>query len=163
MARTARRPNSCRRSSTTFVDRWRCSRPGFSPASFPGALREAAAALGAFIGAKGEDIAFVTNATEGCNAALRSLALRPGNEALVLTHGYGAVRNTVHYVTGRAGARMTDADLPFPDPDEARVLAALEGALTPRTRSALRVVASPADQPARLNACAVGRSRPAAA
>src|SRR5215471_16992977 len=35
---------------------------------FPGAVREAAAALGAFVGAKGEDIAFVTNATEGCNA-----------------------------------------------------------------------------------------------
>jgi len=104
---------------------------------FPGALREAAAALGAFTGAKGEDIAFVTNATEGCNAVLRSLALRPGDEVLVLTHGYGAVRNTVHYVTERAGARMTQANVPFPDPDEARVLAALEAALTPRTRLAV--------------------------
>ena len=104
---------------------------------FPGAVREAAAALGAFVGAKGEDIAFVTNATEGCNAVLRSLALRPGDEVLVLTHGYGAVRNTVHYVTERAGARMTEAALPFPDPDEARVLAALEAVLTPRTRLAV--------------------------
>lgn len=104
---------------------------------FPGAVRQAAAALGAFVGAKGEDIAFVTNATEGCNAVLRSLALCPGDEVLVLTHGYGAVRNTVHYVTERAGARMTEAVLPFPDPDEVRVLAALEAALTPRTRLAV--------------------------
>ena len=104
---------------------------------FPGAVRKAAAALGAFVGAKGEDIAFVTNATEGCNAVLRSLALRPGDEVLVLRHGYGAVRNTVHYVTERAGARMTEAAVPFPDPDEASVLAALEAALTPRTRLAV--------------------------
>src|SRR5215475_9285570 len=79
---------------------------------FPGAVREAAAALGAFVGAKGEDIAFVTNATEGCNAVLRSLALR-------------------------AGARMTEVALPFPDPDEARVLAALDAVLTARTRLAV--------------------------
>src|SRR5882672_4520901 len=39
----------------------------------PQALREAAARLGAFVGVRGEDLAFVENATEGCNAVLRSL------------------------------------------------------------------------------------------
>ena len=60
--------------------------------------------LGAFIGADGKDIAFVDNATTGCNAVLRSLRLQPGDEIVVLTHGYGAVRNTVRYVTEQAGA-----------------------------------------------------------
>ncbi|MBO0711034.1 MAG: aminotransferase class V-fold PLP-dependent enzyme [Acetobacteraceae bacterium] len=104
---------------------------------YPAAVRAAAGTLARFVGANSEDIAFVTNATEGCNAVLRSLALRPGDEVLVLTHGYGAVRNTVRYVTERAGARMQQAALPFPDPDDARVLAALEARLTPRTRLAV--------------------------
>ena len=81
----------------------------------PDALRRAADRLGAFLGARGEDIAFVDNATGGCNAVLRSLDLRPGDEVLVLDHGYGAVRNAVRFVTERAGARMTEATLPFPD------------------------------------------------
>ena len=32
----------------------------------------------------------------------------------MLDHGYGAVRNTVRFVTERAGARMTEAAMPFP-------------------------------------------------
>jgi len=44
----------------------------------PDALRSAAEALGAFIGAEGKDIAFIENATTGCNAVLRSLQLAAG-------------------------------------------------------------------------------------
>src|SRR5665213_4153090 len=50
----------------------------------PGALRDSASRLGAFVGARGEDIAFVDNATSGCNAVLRSLSLLPDDEILVL-------------------------------------------------------------------------------
>ena len=35
---------------------------------------------------------------------------------MVLTHGYGAVRNTVRFVCERAGARMVEAEVPFPHP-----------------------------------------------
>src|SRR5271168_3199768 len=80
-----------------------------------GALRASATRLGGFLGARGEDIGFVDNATSGCNAVLRSLALRPDDEVLVMDHGYGAVRNTVRFVTSRAGARMTEAAIPFLD------------------------------------------------
>jgi isopenicillin-N epimerase len=103
----------------------------------PDALRRAADRLGAFLGARGEDIAFVDNATGGCNAVLRSLALRPGDEVLVLDHGYGAVRNTVRYVTERAGARMTEAAIPFPDVTMDGLVDAVATALTPLTRLAV--------------------------
>ena len=103
----------------------------------PDALREAATQLAQFLGAQGPDVVFVENATVGCNAVLRSLRLQPGDEVLVLTHGYGAVRNTVRYLTERAGARMTEANVPFPRPEQDQILASLDSAITPRTRIAV--------------------------
>ena len=105
----------------------------FMRAVVPGALRAAAERLAAFVGAEGRDLAFVDNATGGCNAVLRSLRLRPGDEVLVLDHGYGAVRNTVRMVTESAGARMTEATIPFPRPTEDAVVASIASALTDRT------------------------------
>lgn len=104
---------------------------------WPDALRHAANRLGTFIGADGKDIAFVENATTGCNAVLRSLRLQAGDEILVLTHGYNAVRNTVRFVCERAGARMAEAVVPFPHPDPDTIVANIAAALTPRTRLAV--------------------------
>lgn len=104
---------------------------------WPDALRHAANRLGGFIGADGKDIAFVENATTGCNAVLRSLRLQAGDEILVLTHGYNAVRNTVRFVCERAGARMAEAVVPFPHPDPDTIVANIAAALTPRTRLAV--------------------------
>ena len=109
----------------------------FMNAILPDALRTAAAALAAFVGATADDLAFVENATGGCNAVLRSLRLAPGDEVLVLDHGYNAVRNTVRFVTERAGARMTEAAIPFPDTTDDAVVAAVAATLTPRTRVAV--------------------------
>ena len=103
----------------------------------PGLLRAAADRLGAFLGADGRDTVFTDNATTGCNAVLRSLALQPGDEILMLTHVYGAVRNTVRFVTERAGATMTEASVPFPAVSDDGVVAAVAAALTPRTRLAV--------------------------
>jgi isopenicillin-N epimerase len=119
-------------------EHWR-SRMEAQPTRFmgtvlPGALRDAAGPLAEFLGASGDDIAFVDNATSGCNAVLRSLSLQPDDEILVLDHGYGAVRNTVHYVTERAGARMTEAAIPFPLVTPDGLLSAVATALGSRTR-----------------------------
>lgn len=108
----------------------------FAQEYFP-AIREAAAALAAFLHAAPADLAFVPNATTGCNAVLRSLALAPGDEILVLDHVYNAVRHTVHHVAARAGAAVVTAILPFPRPDADAVVAAVAGAITPRTRIAV--------------------------
>jgi isopenicillin-N epimerase len=114
------------------------AQPGrFMRAVLPDALRHAADRLGAFIGADGQDIAFVENATTGCNAVLRSLRLQPEDEIVVLTHGYGAVLNTVRHVCERAGARMVEAAVPFPQPQADAVVANIAGALSSRTRLAV--------------------------
>jgi isopenicillin-N epimerase len=122
-------------------DQWR-RRMEAQPTRFMGtvlanALRNAASLLGDFLGANGADIGFVDNATSGCNAVLRGLALMPGDEVLVLDHGYGAVRNTVRFVTERAGARMTEAVIPFPAVTDDGLFLAFRARLSPRTRLAV--------------------------
>ncbi len=109
----------------------------FMRSVLPDALRHAADRLGAFIGADGKDIGFVDNATTGCNAVLRSLHLQPDDDIVVLSHGYGAVRNTVRFVCERAGARMVEAEVPFPRPEADAVVANVAAALTGRTRLAV--------------------------
>ncbi|MFO1158931.1 MAG: aminotransferase class V-fold PLP-dependent enzyme [Reyranellaceae bacterium] len=109
----------------------------FFAQELPAALRAVAARLAEFVGAYGEDLAFVSNATMGCNAVLRSLALEPGDEILCLGHVYNAVRNTMRHVSAGRGARLVMAELPFPRPDRAEVIARLDQALGPRTRLAV--------------------------
>ena len=105
--------------------------------TLPDALRAAADRLAGFLGADGKDIAFVENATSGCNAVLRSCQLASGDEIVLLSHVYGAVRNTVRYVTERAGAHIVEAMLPFPRPDADVIVASVRAALTERTRLAV--------------------------
>ncbi len=100
-------------------------------------LRAAAGQLAAFLGAAGEDLVFVDNATTGVNAVLRSFALRPGDEVLITDHTYPAVRNAVRFVCGRAGARMIEAKLPFPVDSPDSILAAVTAALRERKRLAV--------------------------
>ncbi|MGQ0675150.1 MAG: aminotransferase class V-fold PLP-dependent enzyme [Rhodospirillales bacterium] len=109
----------------------------FMREELPRALRHAAATLGRFVGARGEDIAFVDNATTGCNAVLRSVEFRPGDEILGLDHGYGAVRNAARHVAARAGAALVEAKIPFPRPDAKGVVAAVAAMLNKRTRLAV--------------------------
>ena len=119
-------------------DRWR-KRMEAQPTRFfslevPGALREAAAVLARFLGAASEDVVFVPNATTGCNAVLRSLRFRAGDEVLHVSHVYNAVRNTIAYTAERAGASVVVAELPFPRPEPTAVLKSIERAITGRTR-----------------------------
>ncbi len=107
----------------------------FMAATLPDALAAAKARLAGFLRVRASDLAFVDNATSGCNAVLRSLKLEPGDEVLALDHVYGAVRKTIRFVTGQAGARMVEASLGFPDPEGA--VAAVAAAITPRTRIAV--------------------------
>ena len=97
----------------------------------------ARARLGEFVGADPDDLAFVTNATGGVNAVLRSLAFSSGDEVLTTDHCYAACKNTLDYVAGRAGVKVNVAVVPFPlaSPDE--VVAAVMAKVTPKTRLAL--------------------------
>jgi isopenicillin-N epimerase len=100
-------------------------------------LDAARAALGAFVGAGPDDLAFVTNATGGVNAVLRSLAFSPGDELLTTDHAYNACRNTLDFVAARSGARVVVAPVPFPVGSPGEIVDAVLARVTPRTRLAL--------------------------
>ncbi|MFO0611158.1 MAG: aminotransferase class V-fold PLP-dependent enzyme [Polyangiaceae bacterium] len=93
--------------------------------------------LGAFLGAKPEDLAFVNNATTAVNAVLRSLPFAPGDELLTTDHAYAACKNAIDFVAERTGARVVVADVPIPlaGPDEA--VEAVVSRATARTKLAM--------------------------
>ena len=102
-------------------------------------LRQAADAVGEFVGARGDDLVFVDNASTGVNAVLRSVALRPGDEIVVLDQAYGAVIKAAEFVARAVGAKVVVVATPFPvqgEPTEAYA-EAVERALTPSTRLAI--------------------------
>ncbi|EAU63186.1 aminotransferase class V-fold PLP-dependent enzyme [Stigmatella aurantiaca] len=97
-------------------------------------LDEARATLAAFLEAGAEDLAFVSNATSGVNAVLRSLRFSPSDELLTTDHEYNASRNALDWVASRTGAQVVTAKLPWPAPTPAAVVEAVLSRVTPRTR-----------------------------
>jgi len=76
----------------------------------PELLAGARAELGAFVGAPGDDLTFVQNATTGVNLAARALGLQPGDEVLATNLEYGACNLAWQHVCERAGARYVRAE-----------------------------------------------------
>ena len=100
-------------------------------------LAEARTAVGAFLHADPEGIAFVPNATTGVSTVLRSLRFEPGDELLANDHEYNATINALRAVAEPAGARVVVAPIPLPVRSEDEVVEALLAAVTPRTRLVL--------------------------
>lgn len=93
--------------------------------------------LAKFIGVRRRDVAFVTNATAGVNAVLRSLKLRRGDELLTTSCAYNACRNALFEISQSAGARLVIAEVPFPLEDDDQIVEAILARVTRRTRLAL--------------------------
>jgi isopenicillin-N epimerase len=107
---------------------------GFMGYELPQAVRAAATRLAGYLGARGEDLVFIENATAGCNAVLMSFPLAPGDEILLTNHGYAAVRNAARHAATRAGASVKEAAVPYPLREPEEIVAAVAAALGPRTR-----------------------------
>jgi len=100
-------------------------------------LEPARQELARFVGAESKDLVFVTNATAGVNAALRSLRLRPGDELITTNLDYNACHNVLVEAARAAGASVVVAKVPFPLKSADEITAAILDVVTPRTRLAL--------------------------
>lgn len=97
-------------------------------------LRPARERVAAFVGADPEELAFVTNATEGANAVLRSIAFAPGDRILATNHVYNAVRQTARLAARRAGASYEEIPIPLPLEHPERVTERIVDHLDARVR-----------------------------
>ena len=100
-------------------------------------LEAARAVVAQFVGARQRDLVFVTNATSGVNAVLRSVKLRSGDELLTTDHDYNACHNVLVEAAHRAGARLVVARVPFPVRSAEQILEAILESVTSRTRLAM--------------------------
>jgi isopenicillin-N epimerase len=100
----------------------------------PAAIRAASNAVGAAIGARGEDIVLLDNATAAINAVLGSWRFMPGDEILLHNETYGAVVRTANHIAARTGAKVVTVSVPFPDTTAESIISAFAAAISPRTR-----------------------------
>ena len=90
--------------------------------------------LARFVGCQANDLGFVTNATEGVNAVLRSLRFEAGDELLTCDHVYNAVRQAMKFRAQETGARVVEVPIALPVRDQDHAMNCILNAITPRTR-----------------------------
>lgn len=94
-------------------------------------------AIRSLVGAHGDDLVFVRNATAGVAAVLASIRLAPGDEILRTSHGYNACNNILDRAAEQSGARVVVASVPFPVASAEDVIEAVLRAVSDRTRLAV--------------------------
>lgn len=102
----------------------------------PTRMREAAAAVAAFVGARGEDFVFTPNVSHAISAVLRSFPFEKGDEIVVTDLTYGAVAYGAKNRAREFGGTVVVAEMPYPTTPAAAHDAIL-AAVTPRTRMAI--------------------------
>jgi len=109
----------------------------FLDRSLEGRLDDVRQALAPHLGAEGEDLVFVANATTAVNAVLQSFAFSAGDELLITSQGYNACNNAAQARAAATRAHVVVADVPFPLRDSGQIVDAVLERVTPRTRLAL--------------------------
>lgn len=127
-------PKSVREAQRAWTDRLERQPMDFYLRQLEPALDEAAAQLGEFLGADGNDLLFCDNATVAMNIVASSLKLQPDDEVLFTDQEYGAVMRIWRRACDAAQAKIVIARLPRPvtTADE-QVMAVMSG-VTARTK-----------------------------
>ena len=96
-------------------------------------VQGARAKVAAFLNQRPEQIALVRNTTEAASTTMRGFPFKPGDEAIVLDHEYGAVIYAVQRAVENAGGKLVEVPVPRLATDE-EVVAIVKASFTSRTR-----------------------------
>lgn len=97
-------------------------------------LDAALAVVGRLLGADPRCLAFVPNATYAINSVVQSLRFEPGDELLIIEHGYPAIIKTLMRVVDRTGASLVRLPISFPRETTDEIGETILAALSDRTR-----------------------------
>lgn len=99
-------------------------------------MQRARTALAEYVGAKPENLVYVTNSTFGVNVAAHAVAdvLQPGDEILSNDHEYGACNRAWKEHAVRKGAVYVQQHIPIPVPSASDLVEILWSGVTDRTR-----------------------------
>jgi len=126
-------PVVVRRAAAAWRDRAERNPHRFNRVEVSGLVAAARERAAEFLGVDPARTAWVRNVSEGVSAVLGSLELHPGDELVISTHGYGAVRKALGHHAARAGARVIDAAYPVGAADDV-IVSAYAAACSRRTR-----------------------------
>jgi isopenicillin-N epimerase len=96
-------------------------------------VANARALVAEFLGQKPDQIALVRNTTEAASTTMRGFPFKPGDEAIVLDHEYGAVAFAVKRAIEAAGGKFIEVAIPRLASD-AEVIQLVDDAFTAKTR-----------------------------
>src|SRR5512142_890341 len=102
-------PVTVRRAAAAWRERAERNPHRFNRVEVSGLVAAARKRAAGFLGVDPARTAWVRNVSEGVSAVLGSLELRPGDELVISTHGYGAVRKALGHHAARSGARILEA------------------------------------------------------
>jgi isopenicillin-N epimerase len=126
-------PAAVRQAAAAWRERAERNPHRFNRVELAGLIASAREGAAAFLGIDPSRAAWVRNVSEGVSAVLGSLTLRPGDELVIGTHGYGAVRKALNHHAARFGARVVEASFPVGAEDDV-IVSAYAAACSPRTR-----------------------------
>lgn len=100
-------------------------------------IRAAAEVFAPVIGARGEDIALVENATTAVSTVLQRMHFTPGDEILIASTTYNAVKLAAADEARRQGLIVRSVALPLPYSSDADIVERVVSAAGPRTALAI--------------------------
>ncbi len=126
-------PVVVRQAAAAWRDRAERNPHRFNRVEISGLVAAARERAAGFLGVDASRAAWVRNVSEGVSAVLGSLELHPGDELVIGTHGYGAVRKALSHHAQRAGAQVVEAAYPVGAADDV-IVSAYAAACSRRTR-----------------------------
>jgi isopenicillin-N epimerase len=127
-------PRCVQQVQQTWRERMEANPQRFLARELEGEMACVADCLAEFLGCAGDDLILLDNATHGMNVVAQTIPLKAGDEVLVTTHEYGAVKRIWQLQTQAHQARMVQAMLPEPFTTPAALTAAVMNQVTPQTR-----------------------------